>query len=262
MFTSRTMNLLLLRPSEIDREGRVRLGGRRAVHLREVLRVELGQRLRAGIVRGPRVPAIVRQLGPELIELELELASTLEEPAPTLELILALPRPKALPRILEAAASFGVRRIDVVNAWRVDRAYFDSSKLAPEAMLEHLWLGCEQGRNTYLPEIAVHRRLLPFLEETWPMRRRAEPERQLLALHPEASHHLEEVVVPSLGVPLTIFIGPDGGFVESELGSLRDAGGQLVGLGRAVLRTETAVVAVLSQLALLARLAAKSTFVR
>jgi len=240
----------------------VRLDGRRAAHLRQVLHVEVGQRLRAGIVRGPRLPALVRAVGPRLIELELELAAAVVDPVPTLELVLALPRPKALPRILEAAASFGLRRLDVVNAWRVDRAYFDSPKVTIEAMTEHLWLGCEQGRHTHLPEVAIHRRLLPFLEEEWPMRRQAAPERQLLAFHPEARCQLEEAVMSRGGTPFTVFVGPDGGFVESELRTLGKVGATLVGLGKAVLRTEIAVVAVLSQLALLARLAEKSERIR
>ncbi|HYG67097.1 MAG TPA: 16S rRNA (uracil(1498)-N(3))-methyltransferase, partial [Anaeromyxobacteraceae bacterium] len=47
------MNLLLLEPGELRDDGTARLTGRRAEHVREVLRAAPGERLRVGRVDGP-----------------------------------------------------------------------------------------------------------------------------------------------------------------------------------------------------------------
>jgi 16S rRNA (uracil1498-N3)-methyltransferase len=48
------------------------------------------------------------------------------------------------------------------------------------------------------------------------------------------------------GQKVGIFIGPEGGFDENEIGLLKDAGGMLVSLGKRILRTETAGLVMLS----------------
>jgi len=45
-----------------------------------------------------------------------------------------------------------------------------------------------------------------------------------------------------------IFIGPEGGFEPSEIERLKEAGGRVLSLGRRILRTETAGMAMLSVL--------------
>jgi 16S rRNA (uracil1498-N3)-methyltransferase len=48
------------------------------------------------------------------------------------------------------------------------------------------------------------------------------------------------------GQKVGIFIGPEGGFDESEIGLLKEAGGTLISLGKRILRTETAGLVMLS----------------
>ncbi len=88
------MNLLLLSPDELDAAGHARLSGPRRTHALEVLQVSEGDALKVG-VRGGRVgTATVTSKGDPL-----ELAVKLEReppPRPGLDLVLALPRPKAL----------------------------------------------------------------------------------------------------------------------------------------------------------------------
>jgi len=45
-------------------------------------------------------------------------------PPPVLpvDLVLAVPRPKVVTRVIETCAAFGVRRVDLTNAWRSTRA--------------------------------------------------------------------------------------------------------------------------------------------
>jgi RsmE family RNA methyltransferase len=249
------VNLLLFKPDELTNDGRIFVQGRRYDHLCKVLRVTPGQSLRAGMIRGPRGYATVRSVEVGTIELSFEHSE--ETIVPSLSVVIAVPRPKALSRMVQAAAAFGLKRIDIVNAWRVDAAYFQSHKLEPSALTEEAWLGCEQGMNTYVPDIAVHRYFAAFVDEVLSSRLRAEQNSRLLIGHPNEpkwpSVGIESVVRRDILVPTTMVLGPDGGFIDRELSSLTAIGGTLVNFGDAVLRSEFALVAGLSQITLLRR---------
>ena len=243
------MNLVLLEPEE-GAAGEVVLapGDRRALHLRQVLGAAAGQRIRAGLVRGARGEAEVIAVEPSGA---VRLALRLDRPAsprPEVDLIAAVPRPKALSRLVQGAAAIGVGRIDLVNAWRVDRSYFGSPRLADSALALDARLGCEQGATTWVPEVAVHRLLMPFLDAA------QLAGRSLIVAHPAAEAAIEEVIPPGHQGPITLAVGPEGGWIDRELASLADLGFRPVSMGPAVLRTETAVAALLAQIGLLRRL--------
>jgi len=251
------VNLLLFEEDEIDSRGRVRLRERRADHLRHVLRVRPNTTLRIGVVRGPTGTATVTRVADESVDLEVRLTGE-PPPPPDIELILAVPRPKALPRVVQHAAALGTRRIDLVNAWRVEKAYFDSPRLDPDALRYQAWLGCEQGAITWVPEINVHRRLLPFLSQVLgPRLRDAAPPRRLLA-HPEAVRFVEEVSTDSFSSVTVVAIGPEGGWIGEELESLVELGFVSVRLGRGLLRTEAAVTSLLAQVELCTRVSGRT----
>lgn len=240
------MNLLLLSADEID-AGVARIGGRRARHIAGVLRAEPGQVLRAGIERGPLCRAEVIDASRERATLRVEaLAET--PPPPTIDLVLAMPRPKVLSRALQTAASLGVRRIDVVNAWRVDKAYLSSKRLEPDALADELRLGCEQGATTWVPEIQVHPLLMPFLDRLDVRGRRP------VIAHPGADAPIESVIRPGDRTPVTVAVGPDRGWIDREIASFADLGFSAVCFGAGVLKVEAAVAALLSTIELLQRL--------
>jgi 16S rRNA (uracil1498-N3)-methyltransferase len=66
-----------------------------------------------------------------------------------------------------------------------------------------------------------------------------------LCLHPEGDRALGEALAAAPGAPITLLIGPEGGFCDEELAAARAAGYQLVALGPFVLRAETACAAAL-----------------
>jgi RsmE family RNA methyltransferase len=249
------VNLLLFDPAELaggGTETEVELAAvdRRAHHLREVLRVRPGQIVRAGAIRGAcgRAEVIAIAAG------RIRLAVTLDGPVaqrPAVDLIVAVPRPKVVARVLETAASFGVGRVDLVNAWRVDRSYLDSPRLGPDRLAAALRAGCEQGATTWVPDVAMHRLLIPFLAgaaERWP------PPVQRIVAHPRASGAVETIVRPGARAPAVIAIGPEGGWIDREVESFGALGFTPVRLGAAVLRVEAAVAALLAQIQLLRRL--------
>jgi RsmE family RNA methyltransferase len=254
------MNLLLLFAKERDASGHFTLEAERARHLLSVLKVQPGQQLRAGLAGGATGTACVVSTTADTVTVAF--ATT---PAPAEEqaeetavggqihLVLALPRPKILPRALEAAVTLGVASVSLVNAWRVERAYFDSPKATPEQLAEVVHRACEQARDTRLPTVEVFPRLMPFVQERLrPML--AVPATQGLVAHPGSPLLEETAQRGSLAHRVVIAIGPEGGWVERELATFRELGMSQVALGERILRTEHAVVALLSQLAILSRL--------
>ena len=251
------MNLLLIEPGELSPDGQARLSGRRARHLLEVLGAEPGRVLRAGVIGGAVEMAEVSAVTEAAVEISFEASDEPAEPLPAVDLVLALPRPKALRRILRLAATMGVGRLDLVNAWRVEKSFFDSPVLAPEAIRRELVLGAEQGGTPRLPEVAVHRLLMPFLETLEILER--EPggdrdDRHRLLAHPGAEVPIEGAAGREARGSL-LAIGPEGGWIEKEVGSFRDLGFRAVTLGPWTLTTEAAVAVALGQLALVSRIA-------
>ena len=245
------MNLLLLEPGEISAGGTVRLAGRRAEHLLKVLRVEPGRELRLGVLGGGRGTGRVRGVTGGEVELAVEIDGQ-PPPPPWIDLIVALPRPAVLHRVLQTAAAMGVGRLDLTAAWRVEKSFFGSPSLADDKIRRHLVLGAEQGMVTRLPEVRLHRLLVPFVRK---LEARADPPHGLLA-HPGAAEPFE-AVFPG-GGRIEIAIGPEGGWIDREVATFEQAGFAPFALGPWILRSEAAVTSALAQAELLRRLSAKA----
>ena len=233
------MNLILLFPDDFAPDGTARLTGRRARHVHEVHRARVGDSLTVGRAYGPVGKGTVLSVGPEEVCLSVRLSE--DPPPPTgLDLLLAMPRPKVLRRVLQSAASLGARRIVLVAAQRVEKSYFDTPFLEPAEVERNLVLGLEQARDTVLPEVLVRRRFGPFVEDEletlWPGATCA----RLLA-HPGAAYGPEGCDLGKAGTPAVLAIGPEGGWVPFELDLLAAHRFQAFGLGPRVLRVETAV---------------------
>lgn len=241
------MNLLLLFDEDFQPDGTARLTGRRAQHAREVLRAEPGETLRVGQLGGLTGTGEVMENTEGLLHLRVALT----DPPPAragVDLLLAIPRPKALKKVLPAVASLGVDRVVLVNAARVEKSYFDSKVLAPAFIQELLLQGLEQARDTHLPEVLVRERFRPFVEDELDSLFGREALR--LLPHPPARQPLATLGVAS-APRVVLAIGPDGGWVPFEAELLETHGFHPFTLGPRILRVETAVPVLLGQVALL-----------
>lgn len=234
------MNLILLFPEDFVEPHRARLAGRRLAHVRETHRAVIGDALTVGQLAGPMGTGIVTRLNEDVLEMEV----TLIQPPPPklpLTLVLALPRPKVLNRVLASATSLGVSQIHLLNAWKVEKSYWKSPRMAAENLMHQRLLGLEQAKDTVLPELHLHRLFRPFVEDQLPGIAQG-----TLALvgHPGA---VEPCPRKAEG-PVTLAVGPEGGWISSELESLTAVGFRSVDLGPRILRTETAVAALVGRL--------------
>lgn len=234
------MNLLLLEDDDFVAEGRAVVRDRRLRHLHEVHRAESGDSLRVGRLGGPMGEGRLLRLEAHEAELEIRL----DQPPPTklpLTLLLALPRPKMLKRVLQTVAAMGVPRLVLLNSYRVEKSFWQTPFLEPQAIREQLILGLEQARDTVLPDVLIEKRFKPFVEDRLPAL--AVDTLGLLG-HPGAYPACPRAVEG----PVTLAIGPEGGWIPYEVEKLQAAGLAPVQLGERILRVETAVTALLARL--------------
>ncbi|MPQ67025.1 MULTISPECIES: 16S rRNA (uracil(1498)-N(3))-methyltransferase [Pseudomonas] len=234
------MNLLLLEEADFIAADLVVLRDRRLTHMQEVHRVAVGDSLRVGRIGGLMGSAEVLRL--DTTEAELRVSLDRAPPAKLpLTLILALPRPKMLRRVFQTVATLGVPKVVLVNSYRVEKSFWQTPFLEPAAIREQLILGLEQTRDTVLPEIVIEKRFKPFVEDRLPAISAG-----TLGL---VGHPGDYPACPrGLDEPVTLAIGPEGGWIPYEIDLLGKAGLQPVQLGERILRVETAVTALLARL--------------
>jgi len=235
------VNRILIESGELQ-DGRVVLRDNRADHLRNVLGVAAGCRVKVGVADG--------KLGfGEIIRCDatgVELALTLEEegPPPWCDLILAMPRPRVLKRLWAQVTALGVGRLFLIHAARVEACYFSSHWLRPEAFRPLLLEGLMQAGTTRVPEVFIEPRLTRFVESRLPA---IAAEAACFIAHPDAeSAAAQGFPTVSDGRRPVIAVGPEGGWIDDEVALFESHGFRKLSLGRRILRTDTACVSLMA----------------
>jgi 16S rRNA (uracil1498-N3)-methyltransferase len=235
------MNLILLQNADfIEGTGRVRLEGRRLKHIREVQRAEVGDELCVGLTGGLVGTGTVVSADRAVMEMDVRFS---QGPPPSLPvtLILCLPRPKMLRRVLIGAASAGVKKIFLINSFKVEKSYWQSPVLQAESIEKQLILGLEQARDTVMPEVLFRHLFKPFVEDELP---RIMQDTLAVLAHPAAGEPCPRAVEG----PVTLAVGPEGGFTPYEVEKIVSCGFRAVSVGKRILRVETAVPLLLGRL--------------
>lgn len=234
------MNLIILEPADFTGAGRVRLSGRRQQHIQQVHRAGTGDTLRVGLLDGQIGSGRVLSLDENSVELEVTFQRDPPSALP-LTLVLALPRPKMLKRVIQHATALGVKKLYLVNAYRVEKSYWQTPWLAADKLREQCLLGLEQAVDTQMPQIELRKRFKPFVEDELPGI--AADSLKLVA------HPLTDTPCPvDIAEAATLAIGPEGGFIPYEVEKLRELGFAPVHLGPRILRVETALPVLLGRL--------------
>lgn len=235
------MNVILLEPEDFIAPDLARLTGRRLNHVLSVHQAQVGESLRVGLLGGLLGDGSVSAISTEALLLRVSLHES-PPPKQPMILLLALPRPKMLKRILQMVTTLGVEELVLLNSYRVEKSYWQTPWLSPDAVREQLLLGLEQARDTVLPRVTLAKRFKPFVEDQLPALLAG---RQGVLAHPSGG-------MPCPGAvsgPLVLAIGPEGGFIPYEVEQLQRAGFVTVDLGPRILRVETAVAVTLGRLA-------------
>ena len=242
------MNLILFKSHEIAVDDTIVINDRRSKHIIRILGCKPGDTVRAGMINGPVGSGqIVAIRDTEVVLLFTPEGGPPDQPA--VDLILGLVRPIMLKKILAQAASLGVGRIFLIKANRVEKSFFGAGLLKNEKYNTYLIEGLEQAKDTYLPQLTIHERFRPFVEDFIPTI--AKNYGRMLLAHPEAGEGLKQASVTGISGRTLLAVGPEGGWVDFEIEKFLKQSFVPVSMGSRVLRTDTAVVALLSQLMIL-----------
>jgi 16S rRNA (uracil1498-N3)-methyltransferase len=223
-------------------EGTLRLVGPEAHHLARVLRVRPGDPIIAFDGAGQEAEGTVASVDADAVMLALGPARTASVEAPVeVEVAVALLKGDKLAQVVRQLTELGVVRVRPIVTARCD-----VPRLSPAKADRLRRVAAEAAKQ-------AGRALVPTIEEVVPLARLSWSGPAWVA-DPRARRGWHELDVPrpADGGPVTLLTGPEGGFDDDEVASLRERGAIPVRLGARVLRAETAPIALTA--ALLSRL--------
>ena len=235
------MNRILFEPGEINSEGRVTISDARAEHILNILHGEVGQLIKTGTIDGLIGTSTILDIKSAAVTLQTN--HTEESAAPWVDLILAPPRPRVLKRLLPQLATLGVGRIILVGAKKVEKDFWGATLLKPEIYRPLLIDGLMQAGTSILPTIATTRNFRRFIRDELDA---AFPTANRIVAHPYGEGARGKTAAVSTE-RLLLAVGPEGGWTEEEVALLEEKGFRRYSLGSRILRTDTALIALLSR---------------
>lgn len=235
------MNIVLLEPNQITTTDNIwQIENQRQLqHLQQHIQLSCGDTLKVGVRNGQRYLTEVISVSEQQIRIRPIQVEAIPAKLPV-HLILALPRPKVLRRIIMDAVTLGVERISLIHSYRVDKSYWQSPFL--QQLDDYVTLGLEQAGDTIAPEIQLYKRFKPFVEDVLPTF--ISDQKPAYVAHPYAEQQMPYAIQHSCH----LIVGPEGGFIPYEVDLLIKNGCQAMSLGNRILRTETAVSHILGRL--------------
>jgi 16S rRNA (uracil1498-N3)-methyltransferase len=221
---------------------RVTLAEDRARYIGRVLRLRPDDLLTLFDGSGSEFHATILSVSRNTAELEIlrQLDADAESPL-DIRLLQGISRGERMDFVIQKATELGVHRITpVMTEYGVVK--LDAGRALKKTA--H-WNGvaisaCEQCGRNRLPKIDE-----PITLQNW-MGEHLQDDDTRLVMKPGANDSLHDVA--AVDRPVTLLIGPEGGFSESEY-ELADATGfKPIGFGPRILRTETAAVAIIAAL--------------
>ena len=237
------MNRILFERREVV-DGRATFSDVRAEHVLNVLHGVAGQTLKTGELDGLVGTSVIERVDGNAVTVRC----THETPSlqPWLDIVLAPPRPRAMKRLLPQLASLGVRRIVLVGAEKVEKAFWGAQLLKEEVYRPLLIDGLQQAGTTAVPTIETFKSFRHFVERKLDAHFEGQDVR--IVAHPYGAHGARAVpAVPVSKVPV-LAVGPEGGWTDGEVARLEEKGFVRMSLGPRILRTDTALIALLSRL--------------
>lgn len=207
--------------------------GSRAEHIRTVLRSVPGDTLKTGLLNGNTGNAVIRSVNKGSVLLDSFVFDSAPPPPLPITLAVALPRPQSLKKVLHFAASAGIPELILFQSARVEKSYWNSTVLHPDSLESELMEGLEQGCGTQMPVLTFYRSFREFISA---MNERSGEFHRIVA-HPVPEQPFTEKPAAE---KILLTIGPEGGFLRTEVEAFETNGFQKFSCGRHILRVEFA----------------------
>lgn len=244
------MNCILINPNQIqDQQFAIINNQAQIAHLIQVLKVTHNDWIKIAVLNQGMGRARVWRMEQDQIVLQLQ---DLTPPPKKLDLtvILALPRPKVLRRLILDMTAMGVQNIILVNSIRTEKSYWQSPLL--QKMDDFVAEGLQQAMDCVAPKIVCKQRLKPFVEDELPNLIDRTCQKTAVIAHPYAAQTWQAFLYRSndqdnqadkirANLPNLICIGAEGGWIDYEVDLFQKHGCQAVSFGHRILRTEAMV---------------------
>ncbi|MDA1073217.1 MAG: RsmE family RNA methyltransferase [Proteobacteria bacterium] len=214
--------------------GHHRLGPEPSHHLVKVLRKRAGDAIECCDGRGSLYAGVIISADTRGCDLEIrDLITRLEPPLARLHLYLAYLKGDALANAIARSVELGMTDVTIIQTQRSQASLTRIGERIPH--LERAIAGAvQQCKQLHLPILHAACTFSDALK--------AQPCAHTILLHPGAPTFGDKLPQGNLAV----LIGPEGGFSDEELASARASAVCVAGLGRLILRAETAPLAALA----------------
>lgn len=232
------MNIILF--DDLNAENFLPADDERALHIRKVLRLKVGDRFLAGVINAQRGEATLLSMTGDGIVFSFHGNSEEAAALYPVTLLVAQVRPISMRRILREAVSLGAVRLVLVAADTAEKSYAQA-KLYEEGEYRSILVdGAMQSGCTGVSEVSfassVEEAIMGLCDEG----------ERIVLDNKRAGVPLSTMSIS--GRPVVLAIGGERGFSDRERNLFEEHGFRFATLGSRILRTETAVSAGLAVL--------------
>ncbi len=227
----------------------ITITGKDVNHIKNVLRMKKGEEISISCTDSPgEYRCLVDSLTDDAVTAEVIFIKEEGNELPAkIFLFQGLPKQDKMELIIQKCVELGVFEIIPVNMKRsimkIDEKKVKSKTERWQAISE---AAAKQSKRTVIPEIkepVSFKAAIAMAEES---NIKLLPYEMATGEGMEKTRSLFDSVKP--GDSVAVFIGPEGGFDDSEIALAKEAGFEIITLGKRILRTETAGLVVLSNL--------------
>lgn len=239
------MHQFFVTPAQVDRE-KIHITGNDVNHIKNVLRMREGEQIRVSDGDNCKYLCEIESISTEEVLAAILSKEAVDNELPSrIYLFQGLPKADKMEWIIQKAVELGVYKVIPVETKRAV-VRLDGKKAAKKV---ERWNGISESAAKQ-----SGRNIVPQVGDVVNMKEALQMAKELdVLLIPyelaEGMGHTREVLGGiASGQSVGIFIGPEGGFDQAEVLEAEAAGAQTITLGKRILRTETAGLAVLSVL--------------
>ena len=228
------------------RENTVIIKGSEARHIAQVLRLENRDKIK--VFTGKRreyLAEIIQVSKKEVIGRILKESRLDTEPPIEITLVQGLPKSDKMNFIVQKVTELGVRRIiPVITRRTIVRLDKEKGGKRRDRWQKIALEAAKQSGRTIIPEVDAITTFIQSLSNI------SEENLNLIPWEEEETTSLKEVLksITNHRSPITVFIGPEGGFTSEEVEAAKEKGVVPVSLGPRLLRTETAGLVTLAMI--------------
>lgn len=218
------------------------VGGEEGRHAVRVSRLRVGERTIIGNGSGVLGHGEVVSVERDRFTVRIDRVDVVSEPEQRVVLVQALAKGDRDERAVEQATEFGV---DAILPWQASRSVSrwqaqDGHTKAQKGIAKWARIAREAAKQSMRARVPVVGEPLELGDL---VSLAAQPDAQMLVLHPRGSERLSDFTRtrdPRSSQSIFLVVGPEGGITDSELDALEHAGAQVLALGDTVLRTSSA----------------------